>query len=349
MTLIRPSEILIRTPRLSLLLPRRALWMCLLLTLIAAATLLASLGTGSFGATWHQTISALRGGTGEMIDNVVWEFRLPRAICALLAGAMMALSGAALQNLTRNSLADPSLVGVSQGAACAALIVLVAAPTAAAVWRPLAAFGGALAVTALILALSASKRGNTTVRFILLGIGVAAMISAINAALMTYGNIDRVVAALGWLSGSIGSTGWRDVHALGFATALLAPALLALARPIGALRLGEATATGLGVNTRKLRPLLVIIAVGLAATATASVGPLGFIGLICPHAARRLAPAGPALHLVLTALCGAVLVALADLAGRTLAAPVQIPAGLITAMIGVPVFVGLLRRGPTQG
>jgi iron complex transport system permease protein len=304
-----------------------------------------SLATGSYGVALGDVLDTLRGITvTKAIDNVVWEFRFPRTLAGALVGAMMALSGAALQNATRNGLADPSLVGVSQGAALAVVTLTVMFPEVSGSLRPWAAFAGAIAVAFAVQGLARTRQGGSTIRFILMGIGLSAFISSITSAMMTYGDIDRAMAALAWLAGSINAASWGDVWTLLAWMAVLLPALFAISRTMSALRFGEAAAIGLGAPVKLVRNLQLAVAVALAAIATSVVGPLGFVGLIAPHAAQRLAPAGMAMHLVLTACIGALLVSLADLIGRAVFAPIQIPAGLLTALIGVPLFVALLLR-----
>jgi len=342
-----PRHWLLRTPgeTVALRLPVRALLVALLLVVLVLAVAATSLATGSYGVTFDQLFETLRGmSVSRAIDNVVWEFRFPRTLASILVGAMMALSGAALQNVTRNGLADPSLVGVSQGAALAVVALTVAFPGLGPGLRPWAAFAGSILVAVLIQTLSHTRQGGSAIRFILMGIGVAAFISSITSALMTYGEIDRAMAALAWLSGSINAASWNDVWVLAGWSIVLLPLLLVMSRTMAVMSMGEAAAVGLGAPVRLVRYGLVAVAVGFAAIATSVVGPLGFVGLIAPHAARRMAHAGMALHLILTALTGAFLVSAADLLGRALFAPIQIPAGLVTSLIGVPVFIVLLGR-----
>ncbi|WP_127143963.1 FecCD family ABC transporter permease [Pelagibacterium montanilacus] len=345
------DHIVVRTPgeRLALRLPIRALAAVLVLAGLLVAVFALSLVTGSYDIDLATVVLTLTGNApSDAIDNVVWQFRFPRALAAALVGAMMALSGSALQNVTRNGLADPSLIGISQGAALAVVFGIVLAPGLDYSWRPILAFGGALTIAALVQALSHQKRGNGAIRFILVGIGVAAFVTSLTSAMLTYGDIDRAVSALAWLAGSINAATWNDVVLLSLWCAALCPLILGLSRIMSVLRMGEETATGLGAPVRWARYGLICIGVGFAAAATAIVGPLGFVGLIAPHAARRIARASLGLHTILTALCGALLVAAADLAGRALFAPVQIPAGLVTAIIGVPVFVYLLQRNAAR-
>ena len=334
-----------RREQVALRLPVRGLVAVALLILALFAVGCVSLATGSYGVALGEVIETLRGmSVSRAIDNVVWEFRFPRTLAAALVGAMMALSGAALQNTTRNGLADPSLVGVSQGAALAVVSLTVAFPDVSGAVRPWAAFAGAVLVAIAVQGLSHTRQGGSAIRFILMGIGLSTFISSITSALMTYGNIDRAMSALAWLAGSINAASWSDVWTLSIWCAVLLPALLAISRSASATRMGEASAISLGVRVVSIRNLQLAIAVALAAIATSVVGPLGFVGLIAPHAARRIAPAGIGLNLIITALTGALLVSLADLVGRAAFAPIQIPAGLLTALIGVPLFIVLMVR-----
>ncbi len=335
--------------RLAFEAPARALAVLAILAAGILGTALASLLTGSYGLAWSEVAALLaRPEAGNMASTVVWEFRFPRLLAALLAGAMFALSGAILQGMTRNPLADPSLVGVSQGAALAVVTLVVVLPGTAGGLRPLAAFAGALAVAAVILSLSRGAERGATLRFILMGIGVAAFLSAVTGAMLTYGRIEAAQAALGWLAGSIHATGWGDVRVLALVLLALMPALVWSGRPIAVLRFGPELATGLGVAVPPTRAALVALSVALAATAVAVVGPLGFVGLVAPHVARRLARSGPGLHLALSAATGALMVGLADLIGRAAFAPLQIPAGIVTALVGAPVFAWLILRSQAR-
>lgn len=335
--------------RIALRLPLRGILAILGLAALLVAVLALSLTIGSYDIDLATLLSTLTGTTvSTAIDNVVWQFRFPRALTAALVGAMMALSGGAMQNVTRNGLADPSLIGISQGAALAVVAAIIAFPNIDYSLRPMIAFCGALAIAAIVQTLSMQRSGNNTIRFILIGIGVAAFISSITSALLTYGDIDRAMSALSWLAGSINAATWNDVRVLALWFIVLTPLILALSRTMSVLRMGEATAIGLGAPVRWARYGLIAVGVGFAAAATATVGPLGFVGLIAPHMARRLARSGIGIHTILTALSGALLVSVADLIGRAAFAPIQLPAGLITSVIGVPIFVYLLQRSAAK-
>lgn len=321
----------------------------LLLSVVLCATLCsiiaASLMSGSYPLTIREVGQTLfASAPSDTAKTVVWQFRFPRTLVAAIVGALFGLSGAILQNITRNPLADPSLAGVSQGASLAVVAAIVVFPEINQVWRPVLAFVGALAVAALIQSIAMQRTQGATMRFILTGIGVAAFIAAITNAMLTYGNIDQAQAALGWLAGSIHAVGWAEVWSLSLCLCILVPLLIWAARYMSVLRMGAEVATGLGLRVRFARMGLITLSVALAAFAVSAVGPLGFVGLVAPHLARRLAYSGVGQHLILTALTGAVMVALADHIGRTAFAPIQIPAGILTAILGVPVFLFLIVR-----
>lgn len=310
----------------------------------------ASLVTGSYGLVLSQVWRTLTDAPPEaMAATVVYEFRLPRILVAMVCGALLALSGAVLQALTRNGLADPSPLGVSQGAALAVVSLIVLFPQADHWLRAPLAFAGAILTTVMVQAIATGPRGTGPLRLILSGIGVSAFLSALISAILTHGDMQEAQAALGWMAGSVASAGWDEAKALGVVALLLVPASMLMARSLSALRFGPEVATGLGLSVRRARGAAVYLAVFAAAAATAAIGPMGFVGLIAPHLVARLARSGTGLHLANSACVGAVVVTLADLLGRVLFAPVQIPAGLITALIGVPVFALLLMRGGQGG
>ncbi len=278
-----------------------------------------------------------------MAQIVLLDYRLPRLLLAMGCGAGLALSGALLQGLTRNPLADPGLLGVSQGAALAVVALIVLTPAAPFGLRLPVAFGGALAAAALVQALG---RG-AGLRLILSGIGLSALLAALISALLTHGGLREAETALGWMAGSLHAATLPQAELMALILLALAPLCALLAPALGVLRLGEEVARALGLPLLRARRLVLLVAVLAAAAPVALVGPLGFIGLIAPHLVARLSRS-PAQHLWLSALSGAALLALADLAGRSLG-PVQVPAGLITSILGAPVFLWLLIRRPIAG
>lgn len=315
------------------------------LSAVILAVLLVCLMTGAYRVAPSEIWSVLtQAAPDSMAGAVVREFRLPRALVGLFCGALLAVSGSLLQSLTRNPLADPALIGVSQGAALAVVALITQLPQSPLVLRQLAALLGALATAGVVQILSGGAKGQGSLRLILTGVGLSAFLTAVTSALLTHGALREAQTALGWMAGSLNATGWAEVRATGLACLILAPGVALLCRPLRVLLLGEDLAIGLGLRTAVLRPAVLGLAVAAAAVATAAVGPMAYVGLIAPHLARLLCRSGLAGQLALSAWAGGLLVMLADLAGRSLFEPLQIPAGLVTAMVGVPVLLALLLR-----
>ncbi|WP_112312613.1 FecCD family ABC transporter permease [Pseudogemmobacter bohemicus] len=319
-----------------------------LMILALAALLVASVVLGSDGPSPRAALAALFGSGDAQALLVTGEFRLPRALVALLAGGLLGLAGALTQGATRNPLADPALLGISQGAALTVIALAVLAPGLGGnwgdSWRPAAAFAGGLGIAGLILALSIERDGAGPVRLLLIGIGVAAFLGAMTTALLTYGGVNEAHSALAWIAGSVRNAGWSAVWLLAWLTPLAGLIALLAVRPLAVLRLGDELATTLGHRAGQSRMALMAGAAALAAASVSVVGPIAFTGLVAPHLAARLAPAGPGLHLALSWAAGAGLTGLADLAGRTLFAPAQVPAGLVTALAGAPLMAFLMIR-----
>lgn len=320
-----------------------------ILSLILCATLMLSTISGSYQLSITDGIYTLFGQQQLLSDSeaklIIWEFRLPRSLVAIFSGALFAISGALLQNMTRNPLADPSLVGISQGAALAVVILTMLFPEQVDGLRETVAFAGAVCIAIFIHLLSNNNKGNShPLKFILLGIGVAAFISAITSTFLTYGNLQSTMSALAWLAGSTHSANWQDVSTLFIAFFIIGFLAIYQARMMSVISLGNDVAIGLGIDIKKVSIIQLSISVAAAAIATAVVGPLGFIGLLAPHLARKIAHSGPTNHLILSALTGATLVLAADLLGRTLFAPTQLAAGLVTSLLGAPLFAYLLIK-----
>ncbi|MFG1370545.1 iron ABC transporter permease [Xanthobacter oligotrophicus] len=310
----------------------------LLLVLMAAG--LFALASGSLPITLSEVLAALaRSGARAEVAHVVGEIRLPRVIMAILAGAALGLSGAAMQALTRNGLADPGLVGVKEGASVAVLALILAFPAVDAAWRPPVGMAGGFAVALVVTALARDLSG---VRFVLVGIGVSWLLAAGLLAFITTADINDVETALVWLAGSLHAADWVLIPALAFWSGLGALVLIATARSADAALLGDGVAKGLGVRLKTMKALGLAAPVLMTAAAVSCVGSLGFVGLIAPHMARFLVGGGQAAVLTASALLGAVLVLAADTAGRLLFAPLQIPAGVVMTLAGVPLFLLLL-------
>jgi iron complex transport system permease protein len=282
-------------------------------------------------------------GVGEANHRfIVLDLRLPRVAVAALAGGCLALSGLLLQGVVRNPLAAPDIVGVMSGAGVGAMVLLLAFPSAPVALLPVAAFAGAVLAFGIVYAAS-WQDGVTPERLALVGIGVAAFGEAVINTLVVRSDM-RLAQALSWLSGSTYAQGWGDATMVGGLALAMAPAAFVLARNLDLLALGDASATGLGLPAERSRLLLMGLAVALAAAAVSVVGTVGFIGLVAPHAARLLVGGRHRRLVPVAFLFGAIALVGADLVGRVVLAPQQIPSGLVAAVLGAPYFVWLLRR-----
>ncbi len=331
--------------RVSFRLDRRALPVLLVLLVLLLAVAILSVSYGEYRIAPLDVIRATLGLETGNEDHrlVVRLFRLPRIVLAALVGAALAVSGAILQGITHNPLADPGILGISSGAALAAVSLLVYFTAAPALLLPWAAFGGAL-LTAALIYLLAWRGGSSPLRLILIGIGFAAAAQALTTLLVVFGDINDVQRAFVWLSGSVYGRGWADVQVLALSLVVLLPLMFLSARQLNTLSLGDESATGLGLGLERTRAFLILVSVALAAGAVAAAGTIGFVGLVAPHITRRLVGPGHEGLLPASALTGALLVVTADLIGRTVIAPSQLPAGLVTAVIGAPYFMYLLWR-----
>jgi len=306
---------------------------------------------------WHSGWAYLQGDTEAMGGGgyVLWSLRLPRIVLALLVGAALGLSGALTQGLFRNPLADPGLLGISSGAACAVALTIVllgAGLGIPAAWRywalPVAAFVGAIGVCLLLDKLARWLSGDSISGLLLTGIALNALAASV-IGLCTYLATDEQLRSLSfWTLGSLAGANWPIALALGGLLALASWYASRLAQSLNALALGEATAAHVGINVGNLRTRVVIMVALLCGFAVAWCGMIGFIGLVAPQMVRT---AGGPDHRLVTPLSmgvGALLLLLADTAARTLAVPAEIPVGIFTALIGTPFFLALLsgvRRG----
>ncbi|MBK0002439.1 iron ABC transporter permease [Erwinia sp. S38] len=272
---------------------------------------------------------------------IVWDIRLPRLLMALLSGAMLGMAGAAMQSITRNGLADPGLIGVKEGTSAVVLVLILLFPSLSLLWRPLAGMAGGLLVALIVVLLA---RDFSRPRFILIGIGVSWAFAAGIGVFMTTADVRDVQTALVWMAGSLHSATW-SLLAVAFCWALPGALILFLtARASDVALLGDQSATGLGVRLRRLSLIRFCAPVLLTAASVSCVGSLGFVGLIAPHMARFLLRGGQVALLSGSALLGALLVLLTDSIGRLAFAPLQIPAGIVMALVGGPFFLLLLWR-----
>ncbi|HEX9565781.1 MAG TPA: iron ABC transporter permease [Gemmatimonadaceae bacterium] len=287
---------------------------------------------------------ALAGDGDPVVRAIVLDVRAPRVALALLVGASLGISGAVLQGALRNALAEPYLLGVSGGAAAGAVLAVavgVSAPSVISV----AAFAGALLAVALVMGVARAAGWRADPRVLLMaGVVVGAFANAAIMVLLAGAPAETTRGALWWMMGSLGAAQWRDAARLALVLAVTGPALLHWARDLDALALGHDAAAALGVRPEQASRRLFLTASLLAAGTVAAAGLVGFVGLVVPHIARGLVGARHRAVLSVAAIAGGGLVVAADLAARTVRAPAELPLGAVTAIVGVPFFLSLLRR-----
>jgi len=309
---------------------------------VSLVGLLLSLMLGAVEIAPASVLGTLLGRADEASTRIVLEARLPRAACALLAGANLAVAGVLLQSVTRNPLADPGLVGVTAGAGVAATIILAVLPSVASA-LPLAAFIGAMASAVFVYAVSWRPGGGASpVRMILAGVAVNAVLGAVIGLLIT-AFADRIPAVLFWTTGSFNGRSWHHLRMIApYSTIGLALAL-ALAPSVRVLELGDDTAATMGVRVERTRLLAFAAAALLAGSAASIAGLVGFIGLVVPHIVRLILGSNRLL-LPLSMLAGGCVLLWSDLVARTVLAPSELPVGVVTGLIGGPYFIFLLYR-----
>jgi len=338
---------------------RSSLGRVALLMLLAALAVVAvlSLGVGPSGLSAGQVLGILANGptaqgthAGDVL--IVWQIRLPRMVMGALVGASLATAGAVMQGLFRNPLADPGLVGVSSGAALAAVSTIVLGQTVLAplVWflgsytLPLAAFAGGLVFT-LILHAIATREGHTSVATMLLaGIALGAFAAAATGLLVYISSDQQLRDITFWSLGGLSGASWTKLAAGGPIMLLVLLAMPALGRGLNAIVLGEAEAFHLGISVQRLKRMAIFLTAAATGAAVASAGVIGFIGIVVPHLLRLPMGADHRQLLPASALLGAVLLLLADMLARVVVAPAELPIGIITAALGAPFFLWMLLR-----
>lgn len=328
--------------------PRRGRYVLAVLILVAllAAMLLLSIALGAARLPLAAVLEGLTGGGDETTRAIVLQLRLPRAVLAALVGGALALSGAIFQALLRNPLAEPYILGVSGGAAVGAVGALALGGAALTFWAvPLAAFLGAVAAIALVFRIATAVGGLLDTRILLLaGVVVGAFCNALILLFLTLTDIETFRSAVFWMMGSLSGASWGATTMLAICLVPASAVLLALARPLNLLAVGEETALYLGTRVERVKWVAYLVASLLVAVGVAVSGVIGFIGLIIPHALRLLWGSDHRFLLPASILAGATFLLGADTLARTIAAPSELPVGVVTALIGVPVFVVLLTR-----
>ncbi|BAZ07553.1 FecCD family ABC transporter permease [Calothrix sp. NIES-3974] len=318
----------------------RLLFAVILLTLAISLTLLMSLSLGAVPLSFEEMLQALLRRGDELKQTILWDLRIPRILAAIVVGSALGMSGALLQGMLRNSLADPFILGISAGAGLVVIVMVVLQVFQA--WIPLAAWVGAILTTAIVIFLGRSGNKLSVERLILGGVAVSSLFGAVQSTLLLLAEDGQIQQALNWLIGSLNGRGWREVSTAApyVIIALIAGCLLA--RSLNLLALGDDLAVSLGVNLVRSRFLIAAVATLLAAGAVSVSGLIGFIGLVVPHGIRLLVGNDHRILLPLSALGGAWLLMFADLLSRLGA--IELPVGSVTALLGSPLFIWLLYQ-----
>ncbi len=345
----KPGWITLRAWHLpiSVRLDQRVPAVLLTLVIILLVTLVLSVSYGEYKVAPLDVVRAILGiDTGDTNHLlVVRSFRLPRILLSLFIGAALAASGAIIQGITRNDLADPGLLGINSGAGVLVVgyLTWTAVPNTA--YLPWLALMGALGASAIVYTL-AWKGGSSSLRLILIGVGMASVGGALISYFITQLTLENAQQAYVWLTGSVYGSTWLEVRLLFSWLIILLPISFLLTRQLNVLNMGDDLAISLGTQLDRHRLIFIVLSAGMAAMTVTVAGTISFVGFISPHIARRLV--GPAHEglLLCTVLVGGLLLVLADLASRWVIAPSELPIGVTTAVIGAPYFAHLLyKRG----
>lgn len=317
--------------------------------LVACAVLLASavagITVGPAGLTPGQVIGELAGGGAELSGTqraIIWDIRLPRVVLGGLVGSLLSLAGASYQGVFRNPLADPYLLGVAAGGGLGATAVIVLWPSADSRLLPLAAFAGALAAAGLTYAVGRSVGGRSAVSLILAGVAVAAFFTALQTFVLQR-NSETIRQVYSWILGRLATTGWQEVLVMVPYALVCGAGLMLHRRLLDVLSVGDAEAESLGVSSARVRTTVVVLATLATAAAVAVSGLIAFVGLVVPHTVRLLVGTSYRSLIPISAVTGGAFLILADMAARTVLSPLELPIGVITAFIGAPFFMMVLR------
>ncbi|MEU4160483.1 iron chelate uptake ABC transporter family permease subunit [Actinoplanes sp. NPDC026670] len=329
----------------------------LVLTAVLAASVGAAVTVGpadlSIGTVWAvigEHLGVGDAGVSVLRAHIVWDLRLPRVLGAAVVGAGLAAAGAVMQTATRNPLADPYLLGVSSGAALGAVLVIVAGFGAGMVAVGGGAFAGALAAFTIVVALAGRRAALNPTRVVLTGVAIAQLCAALTSFVIIWVADPHATQSITfWLSGSLARSGWSAIGWSVPALILVLMLILGHARTLNAFAFGEEAAATLGVDVTRTRWLLLVAAALLTAVLVAVSGAIGFVGLILPHAVRMFTGPDHRLLLPVVVPAGAIFLIWVDTAARTVFEPRELPVGVLTALLGVPAFMFLLRRREVRG
>lgn len=318
----------------------RLFWSIIFMVGALGLTFFVSLSQGAVNFNLVDFYQALIREGDPIKQTILWDLRLPRIIAAMVVGAALGMSGALLQGMLRNSLADPFILGISAGAGLIVIIMIVLQVFPIAI--PFAAWLGAILTSAIVIFLGRSPGGISVERLILGGVAVSALFGSVQSTLLLMAEDGQVQIALSWLVGSLNGRGWQEISTASpyIILALLCGCLLA--RSLNVLALGDELTVGLGVSLLRSRLLIGGVATLLAAGAVSIAGLIGFVGLLVPHAVRLMVGTDNRFVLPFSAVAGAWLLMFADLLARLGA--VELPVGSVTALLGSPLFIWLLYR-----
>jgi iron complex transport system permease protein len=316
-----------------------------LLTIGLLLTMAVSLCKGAVPLSWNELWQALWHQGESVNQTIIWELRLPRIIAAMVVGAALGMSGALLQGMLRNGLADPFVLGISAGAGLVAIAMITLGVVQTLV--PIGAWVGAIATAILVYTLGYLGGGLSVERLILAGVAISSMFGAIQTTLLLLADDGRIQSALNWLIGSLNGRGWAEVNNVSLYVGMALIAGCLLARPLNLLNLGDDLASGLGTSLVRSRLAIGAVASLLAASAVSMAGLIGFVGLVVPHGVRLLVGSDYRWILPCSAIGGAWVLTLADLLSRL--GTVELPVGAVTALLGSPLFIWLLYRRGQRG
>lgn len=340
----KPGQRMVRTRFFSARLNVRVLLFAVIAFLVLALLSVWAMTLGSFRIPFVDVARAVVGEGAADHEFIVRTLRLPRVISAMFVGASLAMAGAIFQGLVRNALVSPDIIGINTGAGLLAVFWIVTGQSSALL--PVAAFLGAV-LTAIAIYVLSWKGGISPNRLILVGIGMGAILSALTTFLIVRYPIEIVRPAVVWQMGSLYGSNWSEVRILVSSFAILAPAAIILTWPLRTMQLGDDVTRGLGMPLERTRLGLIGIGCGLSAIAVAFSGPIGFVALMVPHAARMIAGPLSGSVMLFSAILGGCFLLLADIVGQHFL-PVALPTGVVTAAVGAPYFLFLLYRFNTR-
>ncbi|EJR53023.1 hypothetical protein IIO_06040 [Bacillus cereus VD115] len=334
----------------SFLMYKRASLVLVSLLVILIGLFFASAGMGDMKIAPYDVWQAITGNGDAMSNMVVNKFRLPRILIAILVGIALAVAGCILQGLVRNPLASPDIIGITGGASVAVVLFLAIfsdknnALTVSIHYMPLAAFAGATIVALFVYLFAWKNDGLSPISLVLIGVGFWALTKAATTLFMLLAPIYQASQANVWITGTVYGSSWQNVMVLAPWVLILTVISFIAARHLNAQELGDDIAVGLGVPLTKSRVFMLLLSTALIGGAVAFAGGIGFVGLMAPHISRRLVGSLYGALLPVAAIVGAILVLAADLIGRTIFTPLEIPAGVFTSAIGAPYFIYLLYK-----